>query len=372
MNTSSEGSFVPEPSAPLAEYGFAGAAVAAATAVCFALYPHLELTNLVMVYLLGTLAVAVRGHRGPAALSSALSVLCFDFFFVQPRFTFNVSDAQYIWTFAVMFAVAMIISHLTIRLREEAETAREGERHSAWLMEKAKKAEIEAEGERLRSALLSSVSHDFRTPLTAIVGSAGALLEKETIHKDPASKELLENIQSEAERLSHLVQNLLEVTRLESGAVRIQKESYPFEEVVGNVLERLKKALDRRIVKVDIPEDLPLVPMDATLVGQVLYNLLENAIRHTPPKSRVDITANGEEGSVQITVADQGTGLEKDELERVFDKFYHGKASPGAGLGLAICRAVVNAHGGKIWAENRPGGGAVFRFTLPLENPHDR
>ena len=132
----------------LRHYSFAVAATALVTAVSFLLYPHLALTNLVMVYLLGTLAVAARGHRGPAAFSAAASVLCFDFFFVPPRYTFRVSDVQYVWTFAVMFLAAMIISHLTIRLREEAQAAREGEQRTAWLMEKAKKAEVEAETER--------------------------------------------------------------------------------------------------------------------------------------------------------------------------------------------------------------------------------
>ncbi len=334
------------------------------------MYSHFELTNLVMVYLVGTLAVATQGQRGPAALSALLSVLCFDFFFVPPRFTFSVTDAQYVWTFIVMFAVAMIISHLTIRLREEAEAARQGEQRSAWLMEKAKKAELEAESERMRSSLLSSVSHDFRTPLTTIVGSAGALLEKEELAKSPKTRELLENIQAEGERLSHLVQNLLETTRLESGAVRLEKEKYPLEEVVGSVLERLKKLIQGRKVQVDIPEDLPLVPIDATLIEQVLTNLLENAVRHTPRGSSLEISADTAGNSVVVAVSDHGPGLKADELEKVFDKFFHDPSSPGAGLGLAICRAVVNAHGGRIWAENRKGGGAVFRFTLPLESPH--
>src|ERR1700738_1636590 len=127
------------------EYLFAVAAVAIATSLCFAMFPFLSLTNLVMVYLLATLIVASRGYRGPAALSAVLGVLCFDFFFVPPRFTLSVSDAQYIWTFGVMFATAMIISHLTIRLREEAEAARQGEQRSVWLMEKAAKAEVDAE-----------------------------------------------------------------------------------------------------------------------------------------------------------------------------------------------------------------------------------
>jgi two-component system, OmpR family, sensor histidine kinase KdpD len=349
------------------EYGFAVASVAVSSAVCFAMYPRFELTNLVMVYLLGTLAVAARGHRGPAAFSSLASVLCFDFFFVPPRFTFTVSDAQYIWTFAVMFAVAMIISHLTVRLREEAQAARQEEQRSAWLMEKAKHAEVAAETERLRSSLLSSVSHDFRTPLTAIVGSVGALLEKEEIRKDPASRELLENIEEEGQRLSRLVQNLLEVTRLESGAVQIQKELVPLEEVVGSALERIEKSLHGKSVNVNLPDDLPLVPMDAMLIEQVLINLLENGIRHTPTQTPLEISARLQEGAVSVTVSDRGRGLMEEELEHVFDKFYHDKASLGAGLGLAICRAVVTVHGGLIKAENRPGGGAIFEFTLPLQ-----
>ncbi len=348
------------------EYGVAVLCVAVATALCFAMYSRLELTNLVMVYLLGTLAVAARGHRGPAAFSAIVSVLCFDFFFVPPRFTFSVADAQYLWTFAVMFAVAMIISHLTIRLQEEAEAARQGEQRSSWLMEKAKKAEIDAETERMRSSLLSSVSHDLRTPLTTIVGSAGALLEKEELARNPKTRELLENIQAEGERLSHLVQNLLESTRLESGPVHLDKEKYPLEEVVGSALERLKKSLKDRPVKVEIPENLPLIAMDAILIEQVLMNLLENAIRHTPMEAAVEISAVVEGSSVVVGVGDRGPGLKSDELERVFDKFYHSPASPGSGLGLAICRAILQAHGGRIWAENRSGGGAVFKFALPL------
>jgi two-component system sensor histidine kinase KdpD len=320
---------------------------------------------------LGTVVLATRGHRGPAAFSAILSVLSFDFFFVPPRFTFAVSDVQYIWTFIVMFTAAMIISHLTIRMREEAEAARQGEERSAWLMEKAKKAEIDAESERLRSSLLSSVSHDFRTPLTAIVGSASALLEKEELTKNPKTRELLENIQMEGERLSRLVQNLLQTTRFESGTVRLEKEKYPLEEVVGSVLERLEKQFQSRSVKVKIPENLPLVPVDATLIEQVLMNLLENAVRHAPRGSGLEISAEAEGNSVVVAVSDRGPGLKPDELERVFDKFYHGPSSPGAGLGLAICRAIVNAHGGRIWADNRKGGGAVFRFILPLEHSNE-
>jgi two-component system sensor histidine kinase KdpD len=352
---------------PFFEYGFALACVALSTAGAFALFPVLERTNLVMLYLLGTVIVASRGQRGPAALSSVLSVVCFDFFFVPPRFTLSVSDAQYLWTFAVMLAVAMVISHLTIRLREEADAARQGEQRTAWLMEKAKKAEIAAETEHLRSSLLSSVSHDFRTPLAAILGSASALLQKEIFQKSADARDLLENIEDEAQRLSRLVQNLLEVTRLESSTVHLQKQLYPLEEVVGSALERCEKSLQGREVVVTIPELLPMVPMDAILMEQVFINLLENAARHAPSKSAIEIAAEQKDAQVSVSIADRGPGLAPHELESIFEKFYHGKTSPGAGLGLAICRAVIKAQGGRITAENRPGGGALFRFEIPLK-----
>jgi K+-sensing histidine kinase KdpD len=349
------------------EYAFAVTAVAVATAICFAIYPYFGLANLVMIYLLGTLAVAMRGHRGPAALSSLLNVLAFDFFFVPPRFTLTISDMQYLFTFGVLFTTAMMISHLVIRLREERDAVRESEQRSLWLMEKAKQAELAAESERLRSSLLSSVSHDIRTPLAAIVGSASALLEKEAIRNSRAVRELLENIQEEGQRLSRLVQNLLEATRLEASSVLLNKERGPLEEVIGAALERLGTSLGDRDVKVEIPEDLPLIPMDPALIEQVFVNLFENAARHTPARSPVEVRVTQEGQSVQVSVADRGPGLRDDELERVFDKFYHSPGSPGVGLGLSICRAIAKAHGGTISAANRPGGGAVFSLMLPLK-----
>jgi len=348
------------------EYGFAALAVAGATLLCFPLSHFWSPANLVMVYVLAVVGVARRGRRSSAAAAAALAVLAFDFCFVPPRYTFQVSDVQYLWTFVVMFSAAMLISHLTIRQHEEAQAARASERRNTWFMEKAKRAEVEAETERLRSSLLSSVSHDLRTPLSAILGSAGALLEKGKVAGDSESRQLLETIQEEGERLSRLVNNLLQVTRLEAGGLALQKEKTPLEEIVGSALERLDSLLKGRRIDVALPENLPLVPMDAMLVEQVFINLLENAARHTPEERPIDISARTEENRVVVSVSDRGPGLQTDETERIFDKFYHGASSPGAGLGLAICRAVVLAHGGRIWAENRPGGGARFQFTLPL------
>jgi two-component system sensor histidine kinase KdpD len=241
------------------------------------------------------------------------------------------------------------------------------------LQENAKSALLEAEKERLRSSLLSSVSHDLRTPLAGIIGSASSLLQSGSNLSSPQSRELLENIQDEGERLSRLVHNLIETTRLETGVIRLRKEPHPIEELVGSALERLDKALAGHKVTTRIPENLPLVPLDSVLMEQVFINLLENAARHTPAGTPIEISAAAGKEFVTIEVEDGGPGLAADELERVFEKFYHAKSpTAGAGLGLAICRAVVNAHGGRIWAENRPAGGAVFRFTLPIEDAQAR
>ncbi|MEQ1919215.1 MAG: DUF4118 domain-containing protein [Elusimicrobiota bacterium] len=336
----------------LREYGLAAASAALCTAAGFALFPVLSLPDLVMVYLVGTLVVALRGRRGPALLSSLLGVLCFDFFFVPPRFTFHVEHPQYLVTFIVMFAVALIISHLAVRARTQTEAA--------------KRAEVVAETERLRSALLSAVSHELRTPLAAIVGSASTLLQAPESSAD-TRRDLLENIRGEADRLTRLIFNLIETTRLESGAA-LKKEPYPIEDIIGTALGRVEKLLAGRRVETDIPENLPLVPVDPVLMELVFVNLIENAVRHAPD-APLDISARERMDSIEVSVADRGPGLKPGDLERVFEKFYRASDAPGAGLGLAICKAVVTAHGGTIVAENRPGGGAVFRLTLPRKDP---
>lgn len=333
---------------PLKEYVLAAACAAVCTAAGFALYPLISLTDLVMVYLVGTSVVALRGWRGPALFSSLLGVLCFNFFFVPPRFTLQVEHSQYVVTFAVMFAVALIISHLAVRVRSQAEAA--------------KRAEVVAETERLRSSLLSAVSHELRTPLAAIIGSASTLLQAPP-GGGASSKDLLVNIRDEADRLTRLVHNLIETTRLESGAA-LKKELYPIEDVIGTALARTEKLLQGRRVETDLPENLPLVPVDPVLMELVFVNLIENAVRHAPD-APLDISARERMDFLEVSVADRGPGLKPDELERVFEKFYRASSAPGAGLGLAICKAVVEAHGGTIRAENRPGGGAIFLLTLP-------
>jgi two-component system, OmpR family, sensor histidine kinase KdpD len=228
---------------------------------------------------------------------------------------------------------------------------------------------VQIETERLRNSLLSSVSHDLRTPLAVITGSASSLLEGEPAFDASTRRELIQTIFDEGNRLNRLVSNLLDMTRLEAGTIQVHKEWQPLEEVVGAALTRLEPRLKGRQISADLPANLPLVPLDSVLIEQVLINLLENALRHTPPDSSIDIAAWSADGDVVVEVADRGRGLPPGDEQRVFEKFYHteplGRAT-GVGLGLTICRGFVEAHGGQIWAENRPEHGARFRFTLPL------
>lgn len=484
-------------------WGWATAIVAASTALAWLMFPHFELANLIMVYLLGVVAVASRYGRAPSIFACLLSVAAFDFFFVPPYFTFAVADTQYLVTFGIMLVVALVISQLTIRIRWGAEAARQRERRTAalyalsrelastrgvpnilqaavrhiaevfrsqivvllpdvsgqlavqpglpgrfpvdaselgvsqWafahgqmaglgtatlpgakalylplsasgkalgvlgiqpedphsleapehvhqletfanqtalalerarLAEEAQQAQVRAEAERLRSSLLSSVSHDLRTPLASITGAASSLLENWGDLDASARQELLETLHEEADRLNRLVNNLLNMTRIESGALQVRREWHPLEEIVGAALGRLAKPLGDRPVTTRLPAELPLVPVDDVLMEQVFINLLDNAIKHTPAGSAIEIGAEAGEGSVAVEVTDSGAGLRPGDEVRVFERFYRGPTvtASGAGLGLAICRGIVEAHGGRIWAENRTGGGMAFRFTIPL------
>jgi two-component system sensor histidine kinase KdpD len=235
------------------------------------------------------------------------------------------------------------------------------------LADEAQQAQVRIETERLRNSLLSSVSHDLRTPLATIKGAATTILENGSKLDARTRQELLESVREEADRLNRLVQNLLEMTRLESGALQLRKEWHPLEEVIGAALSRLGKELTDRRVDTHVPAGLPLVPIDDVLIEQVLVNLLDNAVKYTPTSSPIRILATSTDEAVTVEVADHGPGLPRGEEDKVFEKFYRGlPGGRGAGLGLAISQGIVKAHGGHIWAQNLPEGGVAFLFTLPL------
>jgi two-component system sensor histidine kinase KdpD len=241
------------------------------------------------------------------------------------------------------------------------------------LAAEAQRIGLQVETERLRSSLLSTVSHDLRTPLAAILGATTTLLEADTSLDALTQRELLESISTEAERLQRLVTNLLNMTRLEAGALAVNKQLQPVEEIIGAVLNRMAPRLREHTVTTRLDPELPLAPLDELLIEQVLVNLLENAAKYAPPNTPIEIRVSREPAGVCLEIADHGPGVPPQDLERIFDKFYrapNAQTRSGAGLGLAICRGIVELHGGWIRAENRPDGGLIFRFLLPLtEHP---
>jgi two-component system sensor histidine kinase KdpD len=238
------------------------------------------------------------------------------------------------------------------------------------LIEQARKTSVEIEAERLRNSLLSSISHDLRTPLATIVGSSSTLAENDSALNPQDRQVLSRAIYDEAQRMTSLVNNILDMARLDAGAAQMNRDWHTMEDIIGTAITRLQRQLEGRNVTVHLPKDLPLVCVDPVMIEQVIVNLLENALRYTPPNSPISISADSAPFTVTVSIADRGPGIPKGMEEQLFEKFYRvhrESAQSGVGLGLAICRAIVEAHGGWIRAHNRGNGGAVFSFMLPLD-----
>lgn len=482
--------------------GFAGATgiCLGAAGLAWLLASVVDNASLVLVFLLAVVLCASIFGRAPALFAAGLSVLLFNFTFVPPRFSLTVSDERFLFTFAVMLIVGLIVGQLTAGLKAQASAARSSEErvlnlygisrdlgraltveqvaeivgafvvrqfgHGAvmWVrgrsgslqavlgvpdedlsalasqvvaasadsitpasrhgsagavvlplrgtmavrgalamveaetaaassegrqlletcsalvgsalerihyIEVARDSAVEIEGERLRNSLLSAISHDLRTPLASIVGLSESLqLTGPRLSPDRAS--MATAMAATARRMSALVNNLLEMARLESGAVRLDLQWQPVEEVVGSALAAVEPVVAHHAIDVVIPEDMALVRFDAVLMERVLVNLLENAARYTPAGSRVRIAARTGDDYFELVVSDNGPGLPRGREVEMFHMFERGQresATPGVGLGLALCHAIVEAHGGKITAGNAPEGGARFVVRLPQGQP---
>jgi two-component system sensor histidine kinase KdpD len=238
----------------------------------------------------------------------------------------------------------------------------------AQLVEQTRQTQVLQATEKLQTALLNSISHDLRTPLVSITGVLSSL-QDDGVLNEAARRNLIDTARGEAERLNRLVGNLLDMTRLEAGALRIKQELCDIQDVIGSALERLSDRVDDRPVTYTSVPDLPLIPMDFVLIVQVLTNLLDNAIKYSAPDAPIEINAAYAGAFAEISVADRGTGIPHDDLARVFDKFYRVQNPNnvgGTGLGLSICKGIIEAHGGFIVAENRTGGGTIITVGLPL------
>jgi K+-sensing histidine kinase KdpD len=335
------------------EYFISVGVVALCTAISIPLRLRLALTTFAMLYLLGVILVSMRCRRRAAVLNALLSVTAFYYFCVPVHDSFVLEDYNYVITLIVMLIAALVISTLTFKIRSQAAAAI--------------KAEIAIQTERTRNALLSAVSHDIKTPLASIYGAATSLLEESERLDHSQREDLIESIATESERLNRVVSNLLEMTRLESG-IELRRDWYPLEEIIGAALTRVEKLLRGRKVTTTIPAELPLMFVDDVLIEEVLTNVLENAGKYTAPGTPIEISVVESGAKVMIFVRDHGPGFTAGEEEQVFEKFFRSKSRDirGAGLGLAICRAIVQRHEGYITAANRPGGGAVLTIELPV------
>ncbi len=333
------------------------AVVLLAAAVAFCLQQLLASTNVALVFLTAVMASAILHGLKPSLFASLLSVFVYNFFFLPPLYVTTLADPENIVAMFFFVIVAVIVSDLAERMRRQTVAAR-----------------MAAETDRLRSALLASISHDLRTPLASILGSVTSLSARPEALGETARREMLATIQEQAELLNRYIGNLLDMTRLESGAILPHAGSADLCEVVGSALARAAPMLDGRPLDVRIPPDLPLLEADEVLLEQVIFNLLDNAAKYTPSGSAVRLQARRCAKGVELEVADEGDGIPPSDLERVFEKFYRAQAADrrrvGTGLGLAICRGFVEAMGGSIRARNRTDRpGAVFTVVLPAAAP---
>ena len=324
------------------------------------------------------LGVAVGGF--PAVpLGVVAGFLTFDFVFIPPYYTFYVTALED-WVSLVVYAcvgctVGVVVARLR-RAQREAEARRaEAQQLSTErerLVDESNRVRLLEEVDRLRAALMGSVSHDLRTPLASIKASISDLADPGLHLSDEDRVTLLRTTEEETDRLTRLVTNLLDMSRIQAGALVPHRSATPLDELIGAVVARLAGIFAEHRLRVELADSLPLADVDYLLIEQVLSNLLENAARYTPPGTAVTVRARpvGDgAGEVEVTVVDHGPGVAEEERERIFDEFYRprdkGRGPVGTGFGLAIVKGIVEAHGGRIWVEPTPGGGATFALRLP-------
>ncbi len=305
-------------------------------------------------FILAVQIAAFAWGRGPAIAAAVASAITLDYYWIGPPYEFDFPTPPEWFLFATLLAIALALGTVTDRMRQVRQHARDL-----------------ATSERLQRALLDSISHDLRTPLTAIIGSLTTLLAEQgpVGRLDwPARRELLAIAYDRAKMLDWLVAQILDMTKLEAGVMRVQAEPAGLQPLMRLALRSLGNPIETRC-RVSIPSNIPLVPMDSVLLAHGVRNIIDNAARYSPIESVIEVDAARSPREVVLSVADRGPGIPEADLERIFEKFYQvpGEgAGRGMGLGLAIAKGIVEAHGGRIWAERREGGGTVVRLALPL------
>lgn len=341
--------------APLKEYLTALLGVAALTVACRLLTPLTGYASISLIYLLGVLLAGMVFNRGSVLLVAALSALAWNFLFIPPLFTLHIAKLEDALTFATYFIIAITVGGLTAQLKAREHLAAQ--------------VQLAADSERLRKTLLDCVSHELKTPIAAIGAASQELLRLSPNVQDAQMlPQLATEIRDGSHRLNRVVNNLLDMNRLESGVVRPKREWCDVRELLRSAVEVECETSNGREVKLDVPENLPLALVDHTLIEQAVAKLLANAGSHTPSTSPTEIDAEYADNQLRISVSDRGPGLRPESAERIFEKFYRGdeRKTGGLGLGLSIARGFVEAHGGRLTAENRDGGGARFTISLPV------
>lgn len=363
-------------------YRVAVGGIVLVTVVLGPFHNYINSITIALTLLLVVLSVATIFGSRPALLASFLGVLCFNFFFLPPFYTFSISESQNWIAFFAFLATALIAGQLSSYARRRAEEAeskqKEIERLYAELQnafEKASQAEAIKQSEKLKSALLDAVTHDLRTPLTSIKASVTTLLSNsDKINLDEEGKqEFLEIINEETDRLNKFIESMVGLAKIEAGSINLRKSLHHIDEIIGNAIERGKNLLGKHKIKTMIEPDLPNIFVDANSIAEVIYTLLDNAAKYSPKGSEILVTsflANAE--TIEVAVQDEGKGIPSEKRDKVFDKFYqadkkdaHTTAS-GLGLGLAIARGIIESQGGKIWIED---GRSNYKTRLVFQIP---
>ena len=285
-------------------------------------------------------------------LAGAISI---NYAFTYPYFNVDFSASESIFSAFVMLVISLLTSALTTKLK-------------MWQALKA-----EGEKERMRANLLRAVSHDLRTPLTTIYGASSSILDNYDKLNDTQKTQMIGGIKEDSEWLIHMVENLLSITRIDSGKVKLIKKPTVLEELIDSVILKFKKSYPAQKVELDMPDDVVIIPMDAILIEQVIINILENAVQHAGDFTRLTLKVFVIGNEAIFEISDNGNGIEKERLEHIFTGYYDkyeentDTQKRNAGIGLSVCATIIKAHGGKITAENAKGGGAVFRFVLNTE-----
>ncbi|HKP93847.1 MAG TPA: DUF4118 domain-containing protein [Chthoniobacterales bacterium] len=342
------------------QYLIGVAGVAALTVGCWLLTPLTGYSGISLIYLLGVLLAGMILDRGPVLLVATLSALSWNFLFIPPRFTLHIDKLEDALTFVTYFIIALTVGGLTAQLK-----ARE---HLAAQVQLAK------DSERLRKTLLDCVSHELKTPLAGIGAASQELLRlAPSAENGEVLRQLATEIHAGSHRLNRVVNNLLDMNRLESGVVQPNREWCDVRELLQSAIEIERDSVQGREVRLDVPEETPLVLLDHLLMQQAVAKLLANAGSHTPAQLPVEVDAECKGEHLVISVSDRGPGFPPELSERVFEKFYRGdgRRAGGLGLGLAIARGFVEAHAGTLTAENRDGGGARFIVNIPVQVTDD-